>query len=70
MNDLKRYGIIIAVVLAVFVLNFNISGERGDVKSFRGAQLEDQIRGAADAGVQEWLLWNASNNYDSVKSGL
>lgn len=43
MNDLKRYGIIIAVVLAVFVLNFNISGERGDVKSFRGAQLEDDV---------------------------
>ena len=38
--------------------------------TYRGAQLEDQIRGAADAGVQEWLLWNASNNYDSVKSGL
>ena len=38
--------------------------------TYRGAQLADQIRGAADAGVQEWLLWNASNNYDSVKSGL
>ena len=31
---------------------------------------EDDIRAAADAGVQEWLLWNASNNYDNVKSGL
>ena len=38
--------------------------------TYRGTQLADQIRGAADAGVQEWLLWNASNNYDSVKSGL
>jgi len=43
MNDLKRYGIIIAVVLAAFVLNFNISGEHGEVKSFRGAQLEDDV---------------------------
>ncbi len=38
--------------------------------SYKGAQLTDQIRGAADAGVEEWLLWNASNNYDNVKSGL
>ena len=38
--------------------------------SYKGKQLQDQIRGAADAGIQEWLLWNASNNYDNVKSGL
>ncbi len=38
--------------------------------SYTGQQLSDQIRGAADAGVHEWLLWNASNNYDKVKSGL
>ena len=37
---------------------------------YKGKQLQDQIRGAADAGVQEWLLWNASNNYDNVKSGI
>lgn len=37
---------------------------------YRGQQLTDQIRGASDAGVSEWLLWNASNNYDNVKSGL
>lgn len=41
----------------------------GHIK-YQGKQLQDQIRGAADAGVQEWLLWNASNNYDNVKSGL
>lgn len=38
--------------------------------SYQGKQLQDQIRGAADAGVEEWLLWNAANNYDRVKSGL
>lgn len=38
--------------------------------SYKGRQLEDQIQGAADAGVNEWLLWNAANNYDHVKSGL
>ena len=38
--------------------------------SYGGKQLADQIRGAADAGVNEWLLWNAANNYDKVKSGL
>lgn len=38
--------------------------------SYGGQQLQDQIRGAADAGVNEWLLWNAANNYDKVKSGL
>ncbi len=38
--------------------------------SYGGQQLSDQIRGAADAGVDEWLLWNAANNYDKVKSGL
>lgn len=38
--------------------------------SYQGQQLKDQIRGSADAGVQEWLLWNASNNYDPVKDGL
>lgn len=37
---------------------------------YTGRQLSDQIRGAADAGVNEWLLWNAANNYDKVKSGL
>ena len=37
---------------------------------YGGQQLSDQIRGAADAGVEEWLLWNAANNYDKVKSGL
>lgn len=37
---------------------------------YKGKQLQDQIRGCADAGVEEWLLWNASNNYDNVKSGL
>lgn len=37
---------------------------------YRGAQLQAQIRGAADAGVEEWLLWNASNNYKNVQSGL
>ena len=37
---------------------------------YKGQQLTDQIRGAADAGVAEWLLWNASNNDDNVKSGL
>lgn len=38
--------------------------------SYQGKQLRDQVAGAADAGVQEWLLWNASNNYDKVKSGF
>lgn len=38
--------------------------------SYRGKQLQDEVAGAADAGVQEWLLWNASNNYDNVKSGF
>lgn len=37
---------------------------------YRGKQLRDQVAGAADAGVQEWLLWNASNDYDKVKSGF
>ncbi len=37
---------------------------------YGGQQLADQIRGAKDAGVDEWLLWNAANNYDKVKSGL
>ena len=48
---------------------FTASWVQGHI-SYRGKQLQDQIRGAADAGVQEWLLWNASNNYDNVKSGL
>lgn len=38
--------------------------------SYRGKQLQDQVRGAGDAGVGEWLLWNAANNYDNVKNGL
>lgn len=38
--------------------------------SYGGTELQEQIRGAADAGVEEWLLWNAANNYDRVKSGL
>lgn len=38
--------------------------------SYRGKQLQDQVRGASDAGVTEWLLWNAANDYDNVKGGL
>ena len=38
--------------------------------SYRGKQLQDQVRGAEAAGVGEWLLWNASNDYDNVKKGL
>lgn len=38
--------------------------------SYKGNQLRDQVKGASDAGVDEWLLWNAANNYDNVKSGL
>ncbi len=34
--------------------------------SYEEKQLSDQIRGAADAGVKEWFLWNASNEYDYV----
>ena len=37
---------------------------------YRGEQLQAQIRGAADAGVQEWLLWNAANKYENIKEGL
>lgn len=43
MNDLKKYGIIIAVVLSTFVLNFNFSGTHGEVKPFRGAKLEEDV---------------------------
>jgi hypothetical protein len=38
--------------------------------SYGGQQLKDQVRGAKEAGVDEWLLWNASNNYDKFKSAL
>ena len=48
---------------------FTATWVEGHIK-YQGKQLQDQIKGAADAGVQEWLLWNASNNYDNVKSGL
>ena len=37
---------------------------------YREKELQEQMKGAADAGVQEWLLWNAANNYDNVKNGL
>ena len=48
---------------------FTATWVQGHIK-YQGKQLQDQIRGASDAGVTEWLLWNASNNYDNVKSGL
>ena len=48
---------------------FTATWVQGHIK-YQGKQLQDQIRGAADAGVGEWLLWNASNNYDNIKSGL
>lgn len=37
---------------------------------YQGEELQAQVKGASDAGVQEWLLWNAANNYEKVKSGL
>lgn len=48
---------------------FTATWVKGHIK-YQGKQLQDQTRGAADAGVEEWLLWNAANNYDNVKSGL
>lgn len=48
---------------------FTASWVNGHI-NYGGQQLKDQVRGAKDAGVDEWLLWNASNNYDRVKSGL
>ncbi|MDD6039242.1 MAG: putative glycoside hydrolase [bacterium] len=38
--------------------------------SYRGKELRAQIDGCADAGVGEWLLWNAANNYSNYKDGL
>lgn len=38
--------------------------------TYKSKQMADQIRGCNDAGVQEWLLWNASNQYDNIKGGL
>jgi hypothetical protein len=38
--------------------------------SYGSTQLTKQIEGAADAGVDEWLLWNAVNNYDNFKDAL
>ena len=33
-------------------------------------QLTDQIKAARENGVQEYLLWNASNRYDLYESAL
>jgi hypothetical protein len=38
--------------------------------SYGSEQLQDQVQGAADAGTDEWLLWNAVNNYDNFTNAL
>lgn len=35
---------------------------------YGGKQIREQIQGVYDAGLEEWILWNASNNY--FKDGL
>ncbi|NMA85171.1 MAG: putative glycoside hydrolase [Epulopiscium sp.] len=35
---------------------------------YGGKQIRDQIQGAYDAGLEEWILWNAGNKYS--KDGL
>ena len=37
---------------------------------YQGRELRAQITGSEDAGVGEWLLWNASNNYENIADGL
>lgn len=37
---------------------------------YHGRELRAQITGSEDAGVSEWLLWNASNNYENIADGL
>ncbi|TCT14668.1 hypothetical protein EDC18_105150 [Natranaerovirga pectinivora] len=37
---------------------------------YRGPELREQIQGVYDAGLEEWLLWNARSNYDAVRDGL
>lgn len=38
--------------------------------SYTGKQLRSQINGSEELGVEEWFIWNATNNYDAVKDGL
>lgn len=37
-------------------------------KSYNGKEIKEQIKAVYDAGYEEWILWNGSNNY--TKSGL
>lgn len=39
-------------------------------KSYGGEELRQQIQATYDAGLEEWILWHAGSNYDSVMSGF
>lgn len=40
----------------------------GNYKTYGGQEIKDQIKAVYDAGYEEWILWNGSNNY--TKTGL
>lgn len=40
-------------------------------KTYTAADVEDQIRGLADAGIYQWILWDPNNRYtQGVNYGL
>ncbi len=53
----------------VWIQSFTASWVKGHI-SYGPKQIRDQIKGAFDAGYDEWILWNAAINYqrDSLKT--
>ncbi|MFP4697209.1 MAG: putative glycoside hydrolase [Eubacteriales bacterium] len=37
---------------------------------YGGEELREQIQGTYDAGLEEWILWNSSSNYNTFLDGL
>ncbi|TCK90582.1 hypothetical protein EDC19_2351 [Natranaerovirga hydrolytica] len=37
---------------------------------YRGEEIREQIQGTYDAGLEEWILWNAGTNYNHIRDGL
>jgi hypothetical protein len=37
---------------------------------YDGIALQEQVQGVYDAGLEEWILWNAGSNYSRIRDGL
>ena len=72
LSEEKANGEKVAIVrpwIQAFTASY-LGKENVNWQRYKGKQLREQFDALYDAGVSEWLIWNASNNYTEVLDGL